>query len=42
VEDERHLTVVKNASYWRKDSKGVQLPYLDSIIFKPIIESQQW
>jgi len=36
-----HLTVVKNASYWRKDSKGVQLPYLDSIIFKPIIESQQ-
>ncbi len=36
-----HMTLVKNPSYWRKDSKGVQLPYLDSIIFRPIVESQQ-
>lgn len=30
------LTVTKNADYWRKDSKGVQLPYLDGIEFKNI------
>ena len=30
-----HLTVVKNPHYWRKDSFGQQLPYLDSITFKP-------
>jgi peptide/nickel transport system substrate-binding protein len=31
-----HLTVVKNPNYWRKDSFGQQLPYLDSITFKPV------
>ncbi len=33
-----HLTVVKNPNYWRKDSAGRQLPYLDEIEFRPIID----
>ncbi len=35
------VTVTKNKSYWRKDSKGTQLPYLDSIHWKPITDSSQ-
>jgi len=35
-----HLTVVKNADYWRKDKDGTQLPYLDSITFKPYGDAQ--
>jgi peptide/nickel transport system substrate-binding protein len=31
-----HFTVSKYAKYWRKDSNGVQLPYLQGITFKPI------
>jgi peptide/nickel transport system substrate-binding protein len=31
-----HLTAVKNPDYWQKDSDGQQLPYLDSITYKPI------
>jgi peptide/nickel transport system substrate-binding protein len=31
-----HLTVVKNPHYWRKDSFGQQLPYLDKITFRPV------
>jgi peptide/nickel transport system substrate-binding protein len=34
------LTVTKNASYWRKDKDGNQLPYLDSITFKPYPDAQ--
>jgi peptide/nickel transport system substrate-binding protein len=36
-----HFTAVRNPNYWRKDKNGVQLPYLDSITFKPIVESAQ-
>ncbi len=35
-EPNSHFTVKKNTDYWRKDSNGVQLPYLDGITFKPI------
>jgi peptide/nickel transport system substrate-binding protein len=35
------VSVSKNASYWRKDSEGRQLPYLDGIDFKPQEESSQ-
>jgi peptide/nickel transport system substrate-binding protein len=35
------VTVTKNKSYWRKDSSGTQLPYLDSIHWKPIADSSQ-
>jgi len=31
-----HFTVKKYDHYWRKDSNGQQLPYLDGITFKPI------
>ena len=34
-----HLTVVKNANYWRKDQYGQALPYLDKITFKPVTET---
>ncbi len=36
-----HLTVEKNPDYWRKDSFGQQLPYLNSITFKPIPDATQ-
>jgi ABC-type transport system substrate-binding protein len=31
-----HFTVKKYDHYWRKDSNGVQLPYLDQITFRPL------
>jgi peptide/nickel transport system substrate-binding protein len=33
-----HLTVVKNPNYWRKDKFGQQLPYLDKLTFRPVID----
>jgi ABC-type transport system substrate-binding protein len=33
-----YLRANKNPNYWRKDAKGNQLPYLDSIEFRPIID----
>jgi peptide/nickel transport system substrate-binding protein len=36
-----HLTAVKNPDYWRQDEDGNQLPYLDEVEFRPIVESQQ-
>ena len=29
----------KNPDYWQKDADGVQLPYLDEIEFKPVVEA---
>lgn len=34
------MTVVKNPDYWRTDAQGRQLPYLDSIEFRVIPDSQ--
>lgn len=31
-----HLTATKNPDYWQKDADGTQLPYLDSITYRPI------
>jgi peptide/nickel transport system substrate-binding protein len=36
-----HLTVDRNPNYWAKDQNGNQLPYLDSITFKPVPDGQQ-
>lgn len=36
-----HMAVVKNPHYWRKDNGGRQLPYLDEIEFRPIIDPYQ-
>jgi peptide/nickel transport system substrate-binding protein len=36
-----HLTVVKNPNYWQKDKFGNQLPYLDSITFRPQADVSQ-
>jgi ABC-type transport system substrate-binding protein len=41
VRDADKLKVVRNPNYWRKDTKGVQLPYLKSITFDNIKDSQQ-
>ena len=30
----------RNADYWRTDADGTQLPYLDSVTFKPIPDNQ--
>jgi ABC-type transport system substrate-binding protein len=34
------MTVEKNPNYWRKDAQGNKLPYLDSIEFRVIQDSQ--
>jgi peptide/nickel transport system substrate-binding protein len=41
IRDADKLKVVRNPNYWRKDAKGVQLPYLKSITFDNIKDSQQ-
>lgn len=33
---DKAFKATKNPSYWRKDANGVQLPYLDSVEFRPI------
>jgi peptide/nickel transport system substrate-binding protein len=33
---DNETTVVRNENYWRTDADGNQLPYLDSIVFRPI------
>ena len=33
-----HLTAVKNPDYWQKDADGTQLPYLDEITFRPVVD----
>ena len=37
----QELVANKNPDYWQKDSKGTQLPYLDKITFKPVVEAVQ-
>jgi peptide/nickel transport system substrate-binding protein len=37
----QELVANKNPDYWQKDSKGRQLPYLDTITFKPVAEAVQ-
>lgn len=34
-----HLLVTRNANYWRTDAAGNQLPYLDGIEFRPLVDS---
>jgi peptide/nickel transport system substrate-binding protein len=34
------MTVTKNPDYWRTDAEGNQLPYLDEIEFRVIVDSQ--
>ena len=34
------LVAKRNPNYWQKDANGVQLPYLDEIVFKVIEDSQ--
>lgn len=37
----QELVVTRNTHYWQKDARGRALPYLDSIVFKPIADSSQ-
>lgn len=36
-----HMLLERNDDYWRTDAQGNQLPYLDEIEFRPVIEQQQ-
>ena len=36
---DQELVVERNADYWRTDAAGRTVPYLDRIVFRPIIES---
>ena len=35
----QYVTLARNPYYWRKDAAGVQLPYLDGMVFKIIPDS---
>ncbi|MEZ5347596.1 MAG: ABC transporter substrate-binding protein [Microthrixaceae bacterium] len=34
-----HLRATRNPDYWRTDADGNQLPYLDAIEFRPVVDS---
>jgi peptide/nickel transport system substrate-binding protein len=36
-----HITLDRNADYWRKDQSGGALPYLDRLIIRPIVDETQ-
>jgi len=36
-----HVTLKANPKYWMKDDNGIQLPYLDELVVKPIPDSGQ-
>ena len=36
----RSFKAVRNESYWRRDERGEQLPYLDAVEFRPIPDPQ--
>jgi peptide/nickel transport system substrate-binding protein len=36
-----HITLVRNENYWKKDSRGGDLPYLDKIILKIVTDPKQ-
>src|SRR5499427_7828661 len=33
-----HLTLKRNPNYWRKDSSGRSLPYLDQVVYRPMTD----
>ena len=37
----QQLIVIRNPKYWRTDSQGRQLPYLDKITFRPYVDQNQ-
>jgi len=37
---DNHWVGTKNPNYWRTDSSGTRLPYLDSVEFKPVVDPQ--
>ena len=37
---DNHWVGTRNPNYWRKDSSGTRLPYLDSVEFKPVVDPQ--
>jgi len=36
---DQEFVVTRNPSYWKQDSQGRQLPYLDKVVFRPIPDS---
>jgi len=39
--DKSEIVMAKNPYYWREDANGVQLPYLDKVIIKAVLEGSQ-
>ncbi|MDQ2786170.1 MAG: ABC transporter substrate-binding protein [Chloroflexota bacterium] len=33
-----HITLARNPNYWKKDASGAQLPYLDKVTIRPIVD----
>jgi len=33
-----HITLARNPNYWKKDASGTQLPYLDKVTIRPIVD----
>ena len=33
-----HITLERNPNYWKKDASGTQLPYLDKVTIRPIVD----
>ena len=33
-----HITLERNPNYWKKDASGTQLPYLDQVTIRPIVD----
>jgi len=34
-----HITMERNPTYWKKDASGTQMPYVDKVIYRPIVDS---
>ncbi|MDQ6601716.1 MAG: ABC transporter substrate-binding protein, partial [Chloroflexota bacterium] len=34
-----HITFERNPNYWKKDAAGNQLPYVDKLIYRPILDA---
>jgi peptide/nickel transport system substrate-binding protein len=36
-----HLTLTRNDAYWGKDASGAALPYLNTLVYRPIVDETQ-
>ncbi|MGI8551491.1 MAG: ABC transporter substrate-binding protein, partial [Dehalococcoidia bacterium] len=36
-----HINLIRNDAYWDKDAAGAALPYLDRLVYRPIVDNSQ-